>query len=93
MANLISSGLFGDGAAAVLIAGAECELQGPENPGPRIVATRSVFYPDSERVMGWDISETGFHIVLSPDVPKTVLRSERAHERWSDQSSRAQTAR
>ena len=37
--------------------------------GPRIVDSRSVFYPDSERVMGWDISETGFKIVLSADVP------------------------
>jgi alkylresorcinol/alkylpyrone synthase len=70
MANLISCALFGDGAAAVLIAGAEREL-----PGPRIVATRSTFYPDTEEVMGWDISEKGFRIVLSPEVPDVV----RAH--------------
>jgi alkylresorcinol/alkylpyrone synthase len=62
--NLIASGLFGDGAAAVVVAGAE-----RPGPGPRIVASRSVFYPNSERVMGWDISETGFKIVLSADVP------------------------
>jgi alkylresorcinol/alkylpyrone synthase len=66
--NLIASGLFGDGAAAVVVVG---DQRGNERPadGPRIVATRSVFYPDSERVMGWDISETGFKIVLSGDVP------------------------
>ncbi|MEP7012907.1 MAG: 3-oxoacyl-[acyl-carrier-protein] synthase III C-terminal domain-containing protein [Acidobacteriota bacterium] len=69
--NLIASGLFGDGAAAVLVAGSERkDLKGPS--GPEIVATRSIFYPDSERVMGWDISETGFKIVLSADVPKVV---------------------
>jgi alkylresorcinol/alkylpyrone synthase len=69
--NLIASGLFGDGAAAVLIAGSDRnDLKGPS--GPEIVATRSIFYPDSERVMGWDISETGFKIVLSADVPKVV---------------------
>jgi alkylresorcinol/alkylpyrone synthase len=62
--NLIASGLFGDGAAAVVVVGDERPAD-----GPRIVATRSVFYPDSERVMGWDISETGFKIVLSGDVP------------------------
>lgn len=62
--NLIASGLFGDGAAAVVVAGAE-----RPGPGPRIVASRSVFYPNSERVMGWDISESGFKIVLSADVP------------------------
>lgn len=74
MANLISSGLFGDGAAAVVIAGAETGLHGPE-----IVATRSVFYPESEQVMGWDVSENGFRIVLSPEVPKVIeehLRSD-----------------
>jgi len=66
--NLIASGLFGDGAAAVVVVG---DQRGNERPadGPQIVATRSVFYPDSERVMGWDISETGFKIVLSGDVP------------------------
>lgn len=66
--NLIASGLFGDGAAAVVVTGA-----GRPADGPEILATRSVFYPDSERVMGWDISESGFKIVLSADVP-TVAR-------------------
>ncbi len=67
VANLISSGLFGDGTAAVVIAGANTGLAGPE-----VVATRSVFYPNTEKVMGWDISEEGFRIVLSEDVPKMV---------------------
>jgi alkylresorcinol/alkylpyrone synthase len=67
MANLISCALFGDGAAAVLIAGSERGLSGPE-----IVATRSTFYPDTQEVMGWDVSEKGFRIVLSPQVPDVV---------------------
>ncbi len=67
VANLISSGLFGDGAAAVLVSGAEKQQAGPE-----ILATRSNFYPGTQDVMGWDISENGFRIVLSPDVPKMV---------------------
>lgn len=67
IANLISSGLFGDGAGVALVAGAEVECQ-----GPRILATRSVFYPDTEQVMGWDISEKGFRIVLSREVPVVV---------------------
>ena len=73
-ANLVATGLFGDGAAAAVIAGADSGL-----PGVQIVDTRSVFYPDTEEVMGWDISEHGFRIVLSPDVPKVVkehLRSD-----------------
>jgi alkylresorcinol/alkylpyrone synthase len=67
VANLISALLFGDGAAATIIAGSERACDGPE-----ILASRSVFYPDTERVMGWDISEKGFQIVLSPDVPEVV---------------------
>jgi alkylresorcinol/alkylpyrone synthase len=67
VANLISTGLFGDGAAAVLVAGADYE-----QPGPEIIATKSIFYPDTEDVMGWKISEKGFEIVLSPDVPKVI---------------------
>jgi alkylresorcinol/alkylpyrone synthase len=62
--NLIASGLFGDGAAAAIITGDRVEA-----PGPRILATRSVFYPDTEGAMGWDISERGFKIVLDPSVP------------------------
>ncbi|HYN21317.1 MAG TPA: type III polyketide synthase, partial [Thermoanaerobaculia bacterium] len=65
--NLIATGLFGDGAAAVMVVGDERAADGPE-----IVATRSIFYPDSERVMGWDISQDGFRIVLSADVPQVV---------------------
>lgn len=70
VANLISTGLFGDGAAAVIVSGDTVDAA----PGPQIIATRSVFYPDTERVMGWDISEKGFQIVLSREVPEVVLQ-------------------
>jgi alkylresorcinol/alkylpyrone synthase len=62
MANVIASGLFGDGAAAVV-------LSADEGPGPRVVASDAVFYPGTERVMGWDVVDTGFKIVLSSQVP------------------------
>ena len=71
IANLISTGLFGDGGAAVILRGAE--LDGAA--GPQVVATRSVFYPDTEYVMGWEISQKGFQIVLSRDVPQVVLEN------------------
>ena len=67
VANLISAGLFGDGAAAVLVAGANTRLE-----GPRVVASQSFFYPETLNVMGWDVSEKGFNIVLSAGVPKVV---------------------
>ena len=73
VANLISSGLFADGAAAVIVTGPEFESAGPEVSGPKILATRSVFYPSTEEMMGWNISEKGFRIILSTEVP-TLIR-------------------
>ncbi|MEM6927666.1 MAG: type III polyketide synthase, partial [Myxococcota bacterium] len=67
--NLIASGLFGDGAAALVATGAQ-----RGGPGPRVVATQSRFYPDTEQVMGWDIGDSGFKIVLSAEVPDMVHR-------------------
>ena len=76
MAHMVASGLFGDGAAAVVLAGEETALaQKPtsvEDPCPRVVDTRSTFYPDTEHLMGWKINQTGFNIVLSADVPELV---------------------
>lgn len=65
--NIIASGLFGDGAAAVVLEGSAL----PPN-GPRVIATRSVFYRDTERIMGWDFVDSGFKVVLSPKVPELV---------------------
>lgn len=70
IANLIASGLFGDGAAAVVGLGA----RHPAAQGPQVLASRSRFYPNTERVMGWDIGDDGFRIVLSAEVPQVVRR-------------------
>jgi alkylresorcinol/alkylpyrone synthase len=69
MANLVATALFGDGATAVVVTGDE-----RAGAGPRVVASRSVLYRETERVMGWDVSERGFQLVLSPDVPEVVRR-------------------
>jgi alkylresorcinol/alkylpyrone synthase len=68
VANIIATGLFGDGAAAAVLAGGGR----PRGRGPRILATRSVFYPDTEWVMGWDVVDSGFKVVLSAQVPQVV---------------------
>jgi alkylresorcinol/alkylpyrone synthase len=64
-ANLISSILFGDGAAAAVVThnGAR---------GPRILDSESYLFPDSIDAMGFDLKDTGFHIVLSKDVPQMI---------------------
>lgn len=74
VANLISTGLFGDGAAAALVAGDEVAVAGGATHlhGPEILGSACSFYSDTEKVMGWTISEKGFEIMLSPDVPKVV---------------------
>jgi alkylresorcinol/alkylpyrone synthase len=70
-ANLVASGLFGDGAAAVVLAGSR-RARALGLPGPDVVTTRSRFYPDTERVMGWDVGGTGFRIVLAASVADVV---------------------
>lgn len=76
IANLVACGLFGDGAAAVVLAGEETALgrrpTSVQEPCPRVVDTRSNFYPDTEHIMGWKINDKGFNIVLSPEVPQLV---------------------
>jgi alkylresorcinol/alkylpyrone synthase len=67
VANLIATGLFGDGAAAVLVAGDQVNLK-----GPKILGSSCSFYPDTQDVMGWKISEKGFQVVLSPMVPTVI---------------------
>lgn len=74
VANLISSGLFADGSAAVVVTGDEIASN-----GPRVRATRSIFYPETEAMMGWKISEKGFRIVLSPEVPR-LIRERLGHD-------------
>jgi alkylresorcinol/alkylpyrone synthase len=74
VANLISSGLFADGSAAVIVTGDELG-----SFGPRILATRSIFYPDTEQMMGWKVSEKGFRITLSPEVP-VLIREHLGHD-------------
>ena len=67
LANQISMALFADGAAAVVVGG-----DAVEGHGPQIIDSRSSFYPDTLKAMGWDISEKGFRIVLSPEVPNII---------------------
>jgi alkylresorcinol/alkylpyrone synthase len=74
-ANIIASGLFGDGAAAVEVAGAERT----NGATPRVLATRSILYPDTQRIIGWDVVDGGFKIVLSAHLTQLV-RSNIARE-------------
>ena len=65
-ANLISSILFGDGAAAVIVSGKKSAS------GPRILVSETYTFPDSLGAMGFDLKDSGFHILLSKDVPEMI---------------------
>jgi len=61
--NLISTSLFADGAAAVLLG---------DSTGPEILGSYSTTWPDTEDVMGWELVETGLKVQLSKSVPAIV---------------------
>ncbi|MFJ1747634.1 type III polyketide synthase [Streptomyces sp. NPDC088116] len=69
-ANMVATALFGDGAGAVVACGARRPATGPV-----VVDTRSHLYPDTEQVMGWDITGSGFRIVLDACVPELVRKN------------------
>ncbi|HET9995447.1 MAG TPA: 3-oxoacyl-[acyl-carrier-protein] synthase III C-terminal domain-containing protein [Candidatus Acidoferrum sp.] len=64
-ANLISSILFGDGAAAVVVSGKQTH-------GPKILVSETYTFPDSLGAMGFDLRDSGFHILLAKDVPEMI---------------------
>ena len=74
MANLVASGLFGDGAAAVVAVGRDRAAQFDGAAQPHVLDSRSRLYPDSERTMGWDVGASGLKIVLDSSVPTLVNR-------------------
>jgi predicted naringenin-chalcone synthase len=65
-ANIVSSALFGDGAAAVLLTGHS------QSGRPRIRATESTLFPQTTHLMGFELKDSGLHIVLSAEIPEVV---------------------
>jgi alkylresorcinol/alkylpyrone synthase len=64
-ANLISTALFGDGAAAALVSGRP-------SGGVRILDTASHLFPGTLEALGFDLERDGFHVVLSRELPGLV---------------------
>ncbi len=86
-ANMVASGLFGDGAAAAVVVGAMHPLALQRSTrgaahradGARrmatVIDTRSRLYPGTTDALGWEVRDTGFAIVLSAGLPDLL----RAH--------------
>jgi alkylresorcinol/alkylpyrone synthase len=87
-ADLVVSGLFGDGAAALVAAGGTpaggtpiggtpiggTAAGGSSAAGPQVIATRSEVYPDSGDTLGWRLGSEGFRIVLTAELADVVER-------------------
>lgn len=73
--NLIAAVLFGDGAAAAVIAPDDAE-HAPA--GPSILAVGSHLFPDSAQAMGFDVGTHGLRIVLQRELPAILRRNLRA---------------
>jgi len=77
-ADMVASGLFGDGAVALIACGGQADpvhdpVHGP-GPGPQVIASRSAVYPDSGDALGWRLSADCFRIVLTTELPAVVER-------------------
>ena len=73
-ADMVASGLFGDGAVALIARGGQADAVYGPGPGPRVIASRSAVYPDSGDALGWRLSAAGFRIVLTTELPVVVER-------------------
>ncbi len=70
--NLVAASLFADGAAAVVVAGAEADASLAERHPLELQASRSTLWPETLDVMGWEVSDRGLHVVFSRDIPAIV---------------------
>lgn len=71
--NLVGASLFSDGVACVLVTG-EASTINVKKPKPRIIATASKLLPHSEGVMGWDVKNSGLHVVFSKSIPTIITK-------------------
>lgn len=69
LSQLVSSMIFADGAAAVVLG------PGGQEPGLALIASRTYTIPGTLDEMGYDLDEAGFHIVLTPAVPDLIKNS------------------
>ena len=67
---MIAVALFGDGAAAVVVAP---EPWWHAERGPELLANVSRLLDDSEALMGWDLEDQGLRVRFSPAIPDVVI--------------------
>jgi len=83
--DLVVSGLFGDGAVALVARGEQAADVQPAAdvqlaalaaaaPGPRVIASHSEVYPGTGDVLAWRLGSDGFRIVLTAELADVVAR-------------------
>jgi len=77
--DLVVSGLFGDGAVALVARGADAGTPGRGGAagggrGPRVIATHGEVVPGTTDVLGWRLESDGFRIVLAAELSGVVER-------------------
>lgn len=73
VSGLVGTALFGDGAGAVVAVGARRAERIRAN-GPDILDSRSRLYPESQHIMGWNVSSAGLRLVMSPELTTVIER-------------------
>jgi alkylresorcinol/alkylpyrone synthase len=68
--NLVASMVFGDGAAAAVMAAGQ-----PGSPGLAVEAVGSHLVAGTATALGYDLRDDGFHVVLDRKLPKIISRS------------------
>ena len=74
--NLVATSLFGDGAAAVLVEGDAVPLR-RSSPRLHFSGAQTTTWPQTQDVMGWEVTEPGLKVVFSRDIPTLIRRSMR----------------
>ena len=73
LAMFVAAALFGDGAAGVVLRSHAGEKRGRTGGRAKVGAIGEYFWSKTEHIMGWDIKNDGFGVVLSPELP-TLMR-------------------
>jgi len=64
-AAVVATALFGDGAAAAVVAGGE-------HSPTRICGSAEKLFPDTLRIMGWDVEDPGLAVVFDRAIPPFI---------------------
>ncbi|WP_026673824.1 type III polyketide synthase [Alkalihalobacterium bogoriense] len=73
--NVVGTSLFSDGVACALVVGDD--VQQEQYTGkraiPQLQGTNSRLLKNSEDIMGWDVKNSGLHVVFSRSIPNLIL--------------------